>query len=327
MHEKEDFLRAGCLRVTESMTRSMGSGGQGGSGDGSPGVVSLGFCSSHAESSATARVRRSTGVGRCRCDVLVEANGALACWSLTASSLFEVGSPPSANLTEGTPSSGAARRQATSTSNPATTAPSARTGGTPLRLPKPIARILCIKQRRPSVYAPYNDSRDNNAQAAKVLPLDSRLPTPRQKFRQCPSTIFAALHVDEERGGDPWNVGAMMGHTTSAMVEREYDGRTPELLSVSRPSSTRGFRRRSSRRTARKKKRCARPARRPALTHLQQTRPPVTQIPRTPWTCETTRNRGFPRRSGTPGKIRTYDIRLRRPTLYPAELRAQNGDA
>lgn len=32
---------------------------------------------------------------------------------------------------------------------------------------------------------------------------------------------------------------------------------------------------------------------------------------------------GFLGRSGTPGKIRTYDIRLRRPTLYPAELRAR----
>lgn len=30
-----------------------------------------------------------------------------------------------------------------------------------------------------------------------------------------------------------------------------------------------------------------------------------------------------PRNDGTPGKIRTYDIRLRRPTLYPAELRAR----
>jgi hypothetical protein len=28
--------------------------------------------------------------------------------------------------------------------------------------------------------------------------------------------------------------------------------------------------------------------------------------------------------SGTPDRIRTYDLRLRRPSLYPAELRAQN---
>ena len=31
-------------------------------------------------------------------------------------------------------------------------------------------------------------------------------------------------------GVSPSNVGAMMGHTTGAMVERVYDGRTPELL-------------------------------------------------------------------------------------------------
>ena len=27
--------------------------------------------------------------------------------------------------------------------------------------------------------------------------------------------------------------------------------------------------------------------------------------------------------SGTPGKIRTYDLWLRKPTLYPAELQVQ----
>jgi hypothetical protein len=30
---------------------------------------------------------------------------------------------------------------------------------------------------------------------------------------------------------------------------------------------------------------------------------------------------------GVPDRIRTYDLRLRKPTLYPAELRVQTGDA
>ena len=40
-----------------------------------------------------------------------------------------------------------------------------------------------------------------------------------------------------------------------------------------------------------------------------------------------TRIIGFPRRRSTPGKIRTYDIRLRRPALYPAELRARGNSS
>ena len=46
-------------------------------------------------------------------------------------------------------------------------------------------------------------------------------------------------------------------------------------LSASRPSFTRGLRRRHLRRTRRKKERCARPERRPAVTHMQQTPPPL----------------------------------------------------
>ena len=33
-------------------------------------------------------------------------------------------------------------------------------------------------------------------------------------------------------------------------------------------------------------------------------------------------NSATPAKSGTPGRIRTCDLRLRRPLLYPAELRA-----
>jgi hypothetical protein len=34
-----------------------------------------------------------------------------------------------------------------------------------------------------------------------------------------------------------------------------------------------------------------------------------------------------PSKHGAPGGIRTHDLRLRRPTLYPAELRARTGSA
>ena len=91
-----------------------------------------------------------------------------------------------------------------------------------------------------------------------------------------------------DEGVSPSNVGAMMGHTTGAMVERVYDGRTPELLAqrieaelyARAPSST------FTPNGAKEGALCAAGAPIRCNAYATDTAP-AAQIPRTPWTPET----------------------------------------